>query len=89
MRESLVLCRDVSRCSRRYATGDAVGDVRLARPDELPPGYPYGLRFVVPLVEMPSTCPISTRRSWRRECATSFDAWPHWTMCWTSSQMSS
>ena len=52
LRESLVLHRTVT-------DGDlpgwaaAVGGVRPARPDELPPGYPAGLRFVVPLVEMP------------------------------------
>jgi D-amino-acid oxidase len=31
----------------------AVGDVRPADPAELPPGYQHGLRFAVPLVEMP------------------------------------
>lgn len=35
----------------------AVGPVRVARPDELPPGYPAGLRFSVPLVEMPVYLP--------------------------------
>lgn len=36
---------------------DAVGEVRAARADELPPGYAAGLRFVVPLVEMPLYLP--------------------------------
>lgn len=35
----------------------AVGPVRAARPDELPTGYPAGLRFAVPLVEMPVYLP--------------------------------
>ena len=58
MRESLVLSR-----SEEYvqpplpAWADAVGEVRRARADELPPGYPYGLRFAVPLVEMPLYLP--------------------------------
>ncbi len=58
MRESLVLSR-----SEEYgqpplpAWADAVGDVRPARRDELPRGYRYGLRFVVPLVEMPLYLP--------------------------------
>lgn len=58
MRESLVLCRDEQSVQPPLpAWADAVGGVRLARPDELPPGYPYGLRFVVPLVEMPLYLP--------------------------------
>jgi D-amino-acid oxidase len=36
---------------------DAVGAVRPAAADELPPGYAHGLRFVVPLVEMPAYLP--------------------------------
>lgn len=40
----------------------AVGDVRSARPDELPPGYRYGLRYAVPLVEMPLYLPDLLRR---------------------------
>jgi len=58
MRESLVLYRD--RESARPplpAWADAVGDVRVAGPDEIPPGYAAGLRFVVPLVEMPLYLP--------------------------------
>ena len=31
--------------------------MRPARPDELPPGYPRGLRYAVPLVEMPAYLP--------------------------------
>ena len=58
MRESLVLYRDPQSVRPPLqAWTDAVGDVRPARPDELPPGYPYGLRFVVPLVEMPLYLP--------------------------------
>jgi len=36
---------------------DAVRGVRAATAAELPPGYRYGLRFVVPLVEMPLYLP--------------------------------
>lgn len=35
----------------------AVGPLRKARTDELPPGYTAGLRFAVPLVEMPVYLP--------------------------------
>ncbi len=35
----------------------AVGGVRPATADELPPGYRHGLRFVVPLAEMPRYLP--------------------------------
>lgn len=54
MRESLVLQR-VPEPDPSWA--DAVGGVRAARPDELPPGYAHGLRFAVPLVEMPAYLP--------------------------------
>ena len=58
MRESLVLHRDPQALVPPLpAWAEAVGDVRPARTDELPPGYPYGLRFVVPLVEMPLYLP--------------------------------
>jgi D-amino-acid oxidase len=58
MRESLVLYRDgQAMWGPLPAWADAVGDVRPARSDELPPGYPCGLRFVVPLVEMPLYLP--------------------------------
>jgi D-amino-acid oxidase len=58
MRESLVLFRDARALQPPLpAWADAVGNVRRARPDELPPGYSYGLRFVVPLVEMPLYLP--------------------------------
>ena len=58
MRETLVLYRDVvEEQAPLPAWADAVGDVRPARRDELPPGYPRGLRFVVPLVEMPRYLP--------------------------------
>jgi D-amino-acid oxidase len=36
---------------------DAVGEVRAAQADELPPGYAAGLCFTVPLVEMPLYLP--------------------------------
>ena len=54
MRESLALYRQ--------APGDpewaaAVGGVRPADKDELPPGYRHGLRFAVPLAEMPCYLP--------------------------------
>jgi D-amino-acid oxidase len=58
MRETLVLYRDeVADQAPLPDWADAVGEVRPARPDELPPGYPRGLRFVVPLVEMPRYLP--------------------------------
>lgn len=58
MRQTLVLYRDVVEDHAPLpAWVDAVGDVRPARRDELPPGYPRGLRFVVPLVEMPRYLP--------------------------------
>ena len=58
MRESLMLYRDDQALLPPLpAWADAVGDVRPAHRDELPPGYPYGLRFVVPLVEMPLYLP--------------------------------
>jgi D-amino-acid oxidase len=58
MRETLVLYRDAPDPQPPFpAWADAVGDVRAARPDELPAGYPRGLRFVVPLVEMPLYLP--------------------------------
>jgi len=49
MRESLTLYREPPGPQWWAA---ALDDVRPARPDELVPGYPHGLRFVVPLVEM-------------------------------------
>lgn len=54
MRESLVLGR-APLGSPDWAA--SVGEVRPAAPDELPPGYRHGLRFVVPLVEMPVYLP--------------------------------
>lgn len=41
----------------------SVGDVRPATSEELPPGYAHGLRFVVPLVEMPTYLPGLLRRA--------------------------
>jgi D-amino-acid oxidase len=62
MRETLVLYRDdPERQPPLPAWADAVGEVRAARSDELPPGYPRGLRFVVPLVEMPLYLPYLHR----------------------------
>lgn len=40
----------------------AVGGVRPARPTELPPGYDFGLRYAVPLVEMPLYLPDLLQR---------------------------
>lgn len=58
LRESLVLYRDEADVLPPYPPWvEAVGELRRARPDELPPGYPQGLRFVVPLVEMPTYLP--------------------------------
>jgi D-amino-acid oxidase len=54
MRESLALYRDPP---PRPDWADAVGRVRPAAPGELPPGYRHGLRFAVPLVEMPVHLP--------------------------------
>lgn len=54
MRESLTLHREDP--GRPWWTA-AVGDLRPARPGELPPGYTHGLRFAVPLVEMPVHLP--------------------------------
>jgi D-amino-acid oxidase len=49
MRETLALYREPP---GRPWWVDALGDLREARPEELPPGYGYGLRFTVPLVNM-------------------------------------
>jgi D-amino-acid oxidase len=54
MRESLGLYRQPP-SEPEWAA--AVGGVRPARIDELPPGYEYGLRFAVPLAEMPVYLP--------------------------------
>lgn len=54
MRESLALYREPPGVLDWTA---AVGAVRSARADELPPGYAHGLRFAVPLVEMPRHLP--------------------------------
>ena len=64
MRETLVLYRNVVEEGQPLpAWADAVSHVRPARRDELPPAYPRGLRFVVPLVEMPTYPPIYRRKS--------------------------
>jgi D-amino-acid oxidase len=57
MRESLALYREDP---GEPWWAPAVPDLRPARPDELPPGYPHGLRFAVPLVEMPVHLPWLT-----------------------------
>jgi D-amino-acid oxidase len=54
MRESLMLFREPP---DRPWWADAVGGVRPAEPAELPPGYRHGLRFTVPLAEMPRYLP--------------------------------
>ena len=54
MRESLGLYRQPP---AEPAWAAAVGGVRPATADELPPGYRHGLRFVVPLAEMPRYLP--------------------------------
>lgn len=54
MRESLVVYREEP---GPQPWTDAVGDVRPAAEDELPAGYSHGLRFTVPLVEMPTYLP--------------------------------
>jgi len=54
MRESLALYRQPP---GRPDWAAAVGQVRAATAAELSPGYAYGLRFAVPLVEMPVYLP--------------------------------
>lgn len=54
MRESLVVYREEPPPQPWAA---AVGDIRPAKADELPTGYTHGLRFAVPLVEMPTYLP--------------------------------
>lgn len=54
MRESLSLYRQPP---GRPPWTVSVAGLREARPDELPPGYSSGLRYVVPLVEMPAYLP--------------------------------
>ena len=63
MRESLALYRHEPEPQWWAA---AVGPVRPARPDELPPGYRHGLRFAVPLVEMPVYLPWLAGEARRR-----------------------
>lgn len=54
MRESLALYREPP---EEPDWAEPVRGVRAASAAELPPGYRYGLRFVVPLVEMPRYLP--------------------------------
>jgi D-amino-acid oxidase len=59
MRESLALYREPP---GRPEWTAPVGSVREATAAELPPGYPYGLRFAVPQAEMPLYLPWLMRR---------------------------
>jgi D-amino-acid oxidase len=54
MLESLALYR---RPPEHEPWMDAVGALRPATAEELPPGYAHGLRYAVPLVEMPAHLP--------------------------------
>lgn len=63
MRESLALYREPP---DHPWWADAVGGIRPAARDELPPGYRHGLRFVVPLVDMPVHLPWLAERVTRR-----------------------
>lgn len=63
MRESLTLYR-AEPGPQWWA--EPVGAIRPARPDELPPGYSHGLRFTVPLVEMPVYLPWLAAEAQRR-----------------------
>ena len=54
LRESLALYRSAPPVP---AWAAAVRELRRARPEEVPAGYAYGLRFLVPLVEMPVHLP--------------------------------
>ena len=59
MRESLALYREPP---GRPEWTASVGSVREATAAELPPGYPYGLRFAVPQAEMPVYLPWLMRQ---------------------------
>lgn len=59
MRESLALYRGAP---ERPAWAATVRELRPARAAELPKGYTHGLRFVVPLVEMPMHLPWLVKR---------------------------
>jgi D-amino-acid oxidase len=59
MRESLALYREPP---GRPDWTASVGSVREATASELPPGYPYGLRFAVPQAEMPVYLPWLMRQ---------------------------
>ena len=54
MRETLAL---YPAAPEEQSWAAAVGGVRAADPGELPPGYQHGLRFTVPLAEMPRYLP--------------------------------
>jgi len=90
MRETLVLYRDDPVGQPPLpAWADAVGDVRPARCDELPPGYPRGLRFVVPLVEMPLYLPHLHQAVLAAGVGRCFVVWTASTRCLTSLPTSS
>jgi D-amino-acid oxidase len=59
MRQSLALYREPP---GEPGWAAAVGGARPAAPDELPPGYRHGLRFAVPLAEMPRYLPWLVER---------------------------
>jgi D-amino-acid oxidase len=63
MRESLALYREPPGLPEWTA---AVGKVRASTTAELPPAYRHGLRFVVPLVEMPLYLPWLAEQVHRR-----------------------
>ena len=60
LRESLALFRQPP---GEQAWAAAVGGVRPAEADDLPPGYRHGLRFAVPLAEMPRYLPWLVARA--------------------------
>jgi D-amino-acid oxidase len=84
MRESLALYREPP---GEPEWADAVRGVRAATAAELPPGYEYGLRYVVPLVEMPCiylgwrSRSAPTARRCTRDGSTRYGNWPRtvWT----------
>jgi D-amino-acid oxidase len=65
MRESLALYREPL---GRPDWAASVGQVRPATAAELPPGYAHGLRFAVPLIEMPLYLPWLVEQLQERGC---------------------
>jgi D-amino-acid oxidase len=76
MREGLELRRE--RAGEPWWAG-AVPGVRRCTEDELPPGYRDGHAFIVPVVEMPSTCAICGTASPPLAGRWSDASWPMWT----------